>query len=196
MLKDPIVARKSRNRFIISAVKDTDPIQLVRQLSDKELEVHLKNGTTYIERVTPDELDLVILELMGYREETLVLSFCAWPERQASFLEFEIEEEDHAYVGNDMLNQIFETTPFIKSKFISLNVSAYEEVREFYEDKYGAYEVEVELTFWCRADMTKEIEAFANGKVRYDLCRAVCDMVGVDDRVLRNEIHVSFLDQD
>jgi hypothetical protein len=197
MLKEPIVARKSRNRFIISAVKDTDPVQLVRQLNDKELEVHLKNGTTYIEKVTPDELDLVILELMGYREETLVLSFNAWPERQVGFIDFEIDEENKEWIGNAMLNYIFENTPFLKSKFISLDVYAFDEVKDFYDDKYGLYEVEVALTFWCRADMPKEIVKHIEAEGKYDFTAPICGAVRPEnDRVCRNDIDITFIRQD
>ena len=65
MIDDPIVIRKSKGNFIVSSSISTDPIQLVRQLSPTELEVHLKNGHKYVEEVEVEDVQDTILEMMG-----------------------------------------------------------------------------------------------------------------------------------
>ena len=162
MLEDPIIIRKAKDNYIISATLKNEPVQLIRQLDAEHLEVHLKGGITYVETVTPADREQVVLELMGFRHEELVINFRTWLYSQDDLIDFKplkkLSAKLKKELGDKLIGMLYYPTPYISSKFISLSlVSVDEEIRECYDYEYGSYEVDMRLKFWCRVDHLSEV---------------------------------------
>lgn len=154
MIDDPIVIRKSKGNLIVSSSAPTDPIQLIRQLSPTELEVHLKNGTKYIENFEAHELEEMILEMMGYTVYEVTLSCCLWPASAKGKLEFLTSKEDHERFGKWACTQVFSDTPYLKNKFLSLAVTIDEDPDcESYGDVFSQYALTLAFKVRCRVGM-------------------------------------------
>jgi hypothetical protein len=161
MIDDPIVIRKSRKLLVVSSSKPTDPIQLVRELSHNQLEVHLKNGSKYIEELHEgDDIQEIILEMMGYGEMRVTFGFHSWPESQTGLLEFYEDEEDMKRIGEQFINMIFSPTPYMNSKFLSMELKDVSEKSDikYYDDTYSNYNVEYTISFRARVDDVSAIE--------------------------------------
>lgn len=166
MIDDPIVVRKSRGLLVVSSSKPTDPIQLVRELPEGRLEVHLKNGSKYVEELQDgDDMQEIILEMMGYGTVQVIFGFHCWPEGQDGTLEFydgaesEKDEADLEIIGEHMVSRIFNPTAYMNSKFLSLSLESVSETPDikFYDTTYSNYDVEVCLQFRARVDQLREI---------------------------------------
>lgn len=160
MIEDPIVIRKSRGNLIISAILASDPVQLIRQINMDHIEVHLKNGSKYVEDVNEENLEETILELMGFRKESLAIGFHAWDRSQDCAIDFSALDLPaiQNMVGEQITDAIFSKTPYIHSKFVELKFNgADEEITSFYEGEYGAYDVELVISFWTRVDSLEKI---------------------------------------
>ena len=165
MIDDPIVVRKSRGAIVVSSSIPTDPIQLVRQLDAHSLEVHLKNGHKYVEEIKEGEnLDELILEMMGYDILELHIEFNAWPESYEGTMEASPQAEVMA-TGKWVYNSIFSETPYLKSKFLSATFSMEEEssTNMCYESSYSNYSCFFVMKFRGRVDMLDEIRHAAHG---------------------------------
>jgi len=156
MIDDPIVIRKARGALIVSSTNPTDPIQLIRQVSTAELEVHLKNGSKYIENVKDADMFEVILEMMGYTVYEVTVTTKMWPEGQEGGLKFHTGAKLQAR-GLDAFNTLFSETPYLNSKFMHVTFAKKETERPYYDGKYISYEVEFKFTFRGRVDMKEEI---------------------------------------
>lgn len=154
MIDDPIVIRKSKGNLIVSSSVPTDPIQLIRQLSPTELEVHLKNGTKYIEDFEEHELEEMILEMMGYTVYEVTLSCCLWPSSAKGKLEFISSPEEFEKFGRWACTQVFSDTPYLKNKFLGLSVEIDEDTDcHSYEDTFSQYAVSLTFKVRCRVGM-------------------------------------------
>jgi hypothetical protein len=161
MIDDPIVIRKSRKLLVVSSSKPTDPIQLVRELSHDQLEVHLKNGSKYIEELhESDDIQEIILEMMGYSEVCVTFGFHSWPESQSGTLEFFEDEEDMKRIGEHFINMIFTPTPYMNSKFFSMELNDVIEQADikYYDGTYSNYNVEYGISFRARVDEVQAIQ--------------------------------------
>lgn len=161
MIDDPIVIRKSRGLLVVSSSKPTDPIQLVRELSHDKLEVHLKNGSKYIEELNEgDDIQEIILEMMGYGIMEAVLTFQAWPDSQSGELEFYEEESDLVHIGKNIVSDVFTPTPYMNSKFLSMELDDIDETSDikYYDGTYSRYIVTYGLRFRARVDQADEIK--------------------------------------
>lgn len=166
MIDDPIVIRKSKGNYIVSSSIPTDPIQLVRQLSPTELEVHLKNGHRYIEEVNEDDIQDTILEMMGYKTHLLGLSFHTWPEKQSGTLHFE-DGEVLDRMASSFIQGLFTNTPYLSSKFISASIEVFENADiKYYDYTYSSYDVNVDIEFRCRVDHKGIIAEVAEESLR------------------------------
>ena len=160
MIEDPIVIRKSRNKLVVSSSNPKDPIQLVREIADNQLEIHLKNGSKYIEHLTKDDdIQEIILELMGYSIVEVVFHFHAWPSDQEGILNFCDQPAQLEYIGEQITDYIFAPTPYLNSKFLMLEIESFVENSDIkhYDSTYSNYDVEVAIRFRARVDMVDEI---------------------------------------
>lgn len=160
MIDDPIVIRKSRGALVVSSSIPTDPIQLVREIAEDKLEVHLKNGTKYIEDLNNADIQEIILEMMGYGVMEITFGFTAWPDGQEGTLVFVEDEEDLACIGERFIDAMFTKTPYMNSKFLSLQIVNIDEDSDivYYDSTYSRYHVEAKLTFRARVDYKNKIE--------------------------------------
>jgi hypothetical protein len=159
MIDDPIVIRKSKGNLIVSSSVPTDPIQLIRQLSPTELEVHLKNGTKYIEDFEAHELEEMILEMMGYTVYEVVVSSCMWPSNTKGKLEFLSTKEELEHFGKWACSQVFTDTPYLKNKFLSLTTEIDEDANcKSYDDVFSQYAVALIFKVRCRVGMLSALE--------------------------------------
>lgn len=160
MIDDPIVIRKSRGLLVVSSSIPTDPIQLVRELSHDKLEVHLKNGSKYIEELqNGDNIQELILEMMGYGIMEAVFSFNAWPDPQVGQLEFYEDQKDMVWIGKSIVDDLFSPTPYMNSKFLSMELDDVDETPNitYYDDKYSRYIVTYSVRFRARVDHLDKI---------------------------------------
>lgn len=157
IIDDPIVIRKARGALIVSSTKPTDPIQLIRQISTTELEVHLKNGSKYIENIEGVDMYEVILEMMGYILYEVKVATKMWPEGQEGGLVFYKGAALQA-AGANAFKYIFTETPYLNSKFLNVTFKKKETERKYYDGTYIFYDVEFTFTFRGRCDMQEEIE--------------------------------------
>ena len=156
MIDDPIVIRKARGALIVSSTNPTDPIQLIRQVSTSELEVHLKNGSKYIANVKDADMFEIILEMMGYDVYEVTIRTKMWPEGQEGGLKFYTGPRLQAR-GLAAFNTLFSETPYLNSKFMRVTFAKKETERKYYDGTYIMYEVECKFTFRGRVDMKEEI---------------------------------------
>jgi len=189
LIDDPIVFRKSRGALIVSSSIATDPIQLVRQVSHNELEVHLKNGHKYIEEVGEADMYQIILEMMGYSPTELVLSFYCWPVCEEGKLKF-LKGDALRYAGEYALRDVFSHTPYMRSKFLDLSISFTEEKKKGYNDiGYSSYNVLATFRFTARVDMHKEIICRFEKIAWSSIVKTL--FVGSPDAVHANECYVN-----
>jgi len=192
MIDDPIVIRKSRGLLVVSSSKPTDPIQLVREIAHDQLEVHLKNGTKYIEEIgEDDDIQEIILEMMGYGVIDVTFGFHAWPEGQEGTLEFYNNEDDARhleYIGKHIVDKLYNATPYMNSKFLSLEICDVFETPniKYYDGTYSQYDVEVNIQFRGRVDQVKLVEEEFESQGR-DFASYFCKHRGKYDRMLHNE---------
>jgi len=193
MIDDPIVIRKSKGNFIVSSSIPTDPIQLVRQLSPTELEVHLKNGHKYVEEVEAGDVQDTILEMMGYKKFVLEFGFHTWPDSNNGLLEFASGQFLNLAAEN-FVDSIFSKTPYLNSKFVSVDeIEVSEEAdKKYYDCTYNSYDVNVYITLRCRVDFVKQVENFVYEN-RRDLYR--CFILGAN-RAPANEFEVNMFEED
>ena len=194
MIDDPIVIRKARGLLVVSSSQPTDPIQLVRELSHDKLEVHLKNGTKYVEELQEgDDIQEIILEMMGYGTVQVIFGFHCWPENQEGTLQFydaAESEEDESHlerVGRHIVGLLFNDTPYLNSKFLSLELdSVYEEPDiKYYDGTYSTYDVEVILRFRGRVDQVKDVGVEFESRGR-EIASLFCKKKPRGDRMLNN----------
>lgn len=168
MIDDPIVIRKSRKLLVVSSSKPTDPIQLVRELSHDQLEVHLKNGSKYIEELHKgDDIQEIILEMMGYGKVCVTFGFHSWPESQSGILDFYEDEEDMKRIGEHFVNMVFNPTPYMNSKFFSMTLKDVHETADikYYDGTYSNYNVEYAISFRARVDDVPAITDVVNSNL-------------------------------
>lgn len=197
MLEDPIVIRKCKGKLIVSSTSAKEPVQMIRQLNSEELEVHLRNGSQYIEPIEDGTLEETILEMMGFRQEALIISFETWKKSQDGLIDFSVFEDypdDIEEVGNLIIARAFHDTPYITSKFISMGVSTVtEQIIPYYEDKYGLYKASFVLKFWIHVSQLRDAvdEFYERGR---DICQLIMDCMEEDVGI--NNIRFTFISQD
>lgn len=155
-IDDPIVIRKSRGALIVSSSIPTDPIQLIRQISHNELEVHLKNGSKYVENIGEADMQEIIMEMMGYAPHEVTMTFYAWPDSQSGGLKF-LNGKKLQTAGLNACANVFTPTPYMNSKFLNVEISHTKEQRISYGVEYFGYNVDATFRFFCRVDMTNEV---------------------------------------
>lgn len=158
MIDDPIVIRKARGALIVSSTNPTDPIQLIRQVSTTELEVHLNNGSKYVENFADADMHQIIMEMMGYVTYEVYLTTTMWPHGQEGKLKFR-GGLDLQCAGAKAFRTIFSETPYLKNKFLQVALKKTETERTYYDSVYSRYAVECMFGFRGRIDMRDEIWA-------------------------------------
>ncbi|WP_407305671.1 hypothetical protein [Acinetobacter sp.] len=184
MIDDPIVIRKSRGALIVSSSKETDPIQIIRQVSHNELEVHLKNGHKYIEDIGDADIQQIILEMMGYAPHELVMEFYCWPSAEGGTLK-PLSGDALNKAGEEACARVFSATPYMNTKFLDLAIG----IEEHKKHSYTSYDVCLTFRFYARVDMALEI---AN---KFDECAFDCIVKtvfenGSHSTVSANEIYI------
>lgn len=154
MIQDPIVVRRVRGLLLISSMDSHDPVQLIRQTSNTELEVHLRNGAKYVQNVlSADEVGATILELLGYTQGKLVVT-CEVPDPMTW------DEADLKQLASLMHSRLFDRIPFLPGTRLIGAALQYElrpgpgNPRASRDDEHH---VTIELKFWYRADMFEEV---------------------------------------
>jgi len=190
MIDDPIVIRKSRGALIVSSSKATDPIQLIRQVSHNELEVHLKNGNKYIEHIGEADMQQVVLEMMGYAPHELIMSFYCWPSKEEGKLKF-LTGDHLRQAGENACAAVFSPTPYMNSKFLDLTISHTEHKKKCYNENetgYSSYDVLLKFRFHARVDMADEIAEEFHKCGFHDIVKTV--FVNGPQNVCANDINV------
>jgi hypothetical protein len=155
-IDDPIVIRKARGALIVSSSIPTDPIQLIRQLSHNELEVHLKNGHRYVENIGDADMQQIIMEMMGYAPHEVTMTFSAWPDNREGGLKF-LSGKKLQDAGLNACAKVFSPTPYMNSKFLKVEIDHSKEQRISYGIEYLMYYVTAKFTLFCRVDMVNEV---------------------------------------
>lgn len=78
MIADTFTIRKVDGHLIVGAHEPNAPIQVVQQLSDTLLNVHLKNGFNYKHECVKNDIISTLLEMFGYQRFTITVEASAW----------------------------------------------------------------------------------------------------------------------
>ena len=120
-------------------------------MSPTQLEVHLKNGAKYVENFESQELEEMILEMMGYTVFEIRISCCIWNERSNKLFTFVSTPEELEAFGIKACDEVFSYTPYLKSKYLDGSVSVDN------DEIAGTQALEIALIFRGRIDKANEI---------------------------------------
>jgi len=78
MIADTFTIRKVDNNLIVGTHEVNAPIQVVQQLSNTTLNVHLKNGFNYKHECSKTDVISTLLQMFGYQKFLVTIEARAW----------------------------------------------------------------------------------------------------------------------
>jgi hypothetical protein len=117
MIADTFTIRKVDGNLIVGTNEANAPIQVVQQLSNTMLNVHLKNGFNYKHECSKTDVISTLLQMFGYQKFLITLEACAWLSEchvhVKSLSGKQLTEAINAFITN-----LYEYEPNIKSRVV------------------------------------------------------------------------------
>lgn len=162
-INHPLTIRKVRGKLIVNVNSANEPVTIIRQTSHNELEVHMRNGSTFVEKFSLKEIQngqhfQTILEMAGMREYLVFFNVKFYFDNMTSvgkvFLRSDEEQIDYV---NDLVKSCYPPNSYIDRYVSVVNPM------KVLNHNDGTFELSAAVSIMCRDEdieqMVKNLSA-------------------------------------